>query len=267
MQFTLRRNHSEHWTMDTPHLHAGYELLLSLTDGGSFFLLDNLHPLRRGTLILLREGTLHRSVAVHGPYDRYVLHIPAGTLQSASTEQTDLTALFAENRCLQLEETEVRRLSALMDRCLTQTEDYGSDLLRDCDFLRLLVAVGRLLSQSGSVRVPAEGLSVPVRLAVDYITAHPTEDLSLDALAERCFVNKYHLCRLFKAETGFTPGEYIRRLRVLRAASLLREGETVQRASELAGFSNCGNFIRVFSQIMGISPGRYGKQQRKTQNL
>ena len=47
MEFTLHRNHSEHWTMDTPHLHDRCELLLSLTDGGSFFLMDSLHPLRQ----------------------------------------------------------------------------------------------------------------------------------------------------------------------------------------------------------------------------
>ena len=66
MEFTLHRNHSEHWTMDTPHLHDRCELLLSLTDGGSFFLMDSLHPLRRGTLILMGDQTLHRSVAVQG---------------------------------------------------------------------------------------------------------------------------------------------------------------------------------------------------------
>ena len=260
MYFTLRRNHTEHWTMDTPHLHDGCELLLSLTDGGSFFLMDNRHPIRRGTLLLMREGTLHRSVAMQGVYDRYVLHVSAETLKRVSTAQTDLTAVFDENRCVQLDEAAVRQLSAVMDRCMEISGAFGGDLLRECAFVQLLVMVGQILLQPALCRAQPEELSGPVRRAVDYIGIHAAEPLSLDILAERCFVTKYHLCRLFKKETGFTVGEYIQRLRVQRAAALLREGESVQRAGEWTGFSNCSSFIRAFSQIMGVSPGRYAKK-------
>lgn len=267
MEYTLRRNHSENWSMPKPHLHDGCELLLSLTDGGSFFLMDNLHPLRRGTLILLEDRVLHRSVAVQGDYERYVLHIPVETLRAASTEQTDLTAIFNRNRCVQLDEAATRQLSLLMERCITQADGYGSDLLRDCALVQLLVTVGRLLSQPALCQVEQEGLSAPVRRAIDYVNFYVDEKLSLDLLAEHCYVTKFHLCHLFKTETGFTVGEYIQRVRVLRAAALLQNGETVQRAGELAGFFNNSNFIRVFTQLMGISPGRYAKEQKQGNKL
>jgi len=267
MEFTLHRNHSEHWTMDTPHLHDRCELLLSLTDGGSFFLMDSLHPLRRGTLILMGDQTLHRSVAVQGAYDRYVLHIPWETLAQASTARTDLRGIFSENRCMQLEEADTRKLSSALERCLVSSDEYGEDLLRECAFVQLLVSVGQLLAQPALYSVQPEGLSAPVRQAIDYIGAHLPEELPLDRVAERCFVTKYHLCHLFKAETGFTVGEYIQRLRVSRAAALLREGESVQLAGERVGFASCGNFIRVFTRLMGTSPGRYGKLQKQSQIL
>ena len=150
---------------------------------------------------------------------------------------------------------------------MNASEEFGGDLLRGCALVTALVTVGQRLSQPALCPVPPDGLSSPVRCAIDYINGHLTEELPLDILAERCYVTKYHLCRLFKAETGFTVGEYILRLRVLRAAALLRGGETVQRAGELSGFSNCSNFIRTFSRLMGTSPGRYGKQQKRNQNL
>lgn len=267
MDFTLHRNHSAYWTMDTPHLHDGCELLLSLTDGGSFFLMDSLHPLRRGTLLLMGDRILHRSVATQGAYDRYVLHVPVETLVRASTPQTDLRMIFAQNRCVQLDEADTRQLSALLERCLASSGAYGEDLLRECAFLQLLVSVGQLLARSSLCPVRSEGLSAPVRQAIDYIGSHLSEDLSLDRLSEHCFVTKYHLCHLFKSETGFSVGEYIQRLRVSKAAALLRGGESVQLAGEHVGFANCSNFIRVFTKLMGTSPGRYGKLQKQNQIL
>lgn len=263
MEFTIRHNHDDHWNMPQSHLHDRLELLLSLSDGGSFFVQDNRHPLHRGTLILMQDQVLHHSIATDGAYERYVVHIPRQTLLEVSTDQTDFSALLQTNVCIQLEEAAFRQVCSLMEQCLAQPKAVGDDVLRNCAFLSLLVQVGRLLKQPMAYPLPPDGLSAPVRCALDWINAHLTEQLPLDALAEHCFVTKYHLCRRFKEETGFTVGQYMLRLRLLRAAALLRTGETVQRAAEAAGFHNYNNFIRAFGRLMGQSPGRYQRQFRQ----
>lgn len=263
MEFTLRRNHDDRWSMQQSHLHDQLELLLSLSDGGSFFVKDNRHALHRGTLILMQDQVLHHSVAQTGAYERYVLHIPHETLREASTEQTDFLRMFQGNACIQLDEASFRQACSLMEQCLAEPASPGDDILRNCAFLSLLVLVGRLLNQPAVCPVPPEDLSVPVRCAIDRINQHLSEDLSLDVLAEHCYVTKYHLCRRFKEETGFTVGQYLLRLRLLRAAALLRAGETVQRSAETVGFRNYNNFIRAFGRLMGQSPGRYQRQFRQ----
>ena len=262
MEYTIRRNRNDQWTMPEPHQHDCLEILLSLTEGGSFFLMDNRYPLRRGALIVLQNQVLHRSVSVVGAYERYVLHIPRQTLIEASSAKTDFSSVIKGNHYLQLDTATFRQMQNLMEQCYVSSDEFGEDILQNCAFSQLLVSLGRLLSQPTVFSVPQDGLSAPVRQAVDWINGHLSDNLSLETLAEHCYVSKYHLCRLFKDETSFTVVEYILRQRLLRAATLLQTGESVQKAGELAGFQNYSHFIRTFSRLIGIPPGKYKRQHQ-----
>ncbi len=262
MEYSIRRKRDDQWAMPQPHQHDCLELLLSITEGGSFFLIDNRYPLQKGTLIVLQDHVLHRSVTASGDYERYVLHIPRQTLEEASTGKTDFLSVIKGNHCLQLDDFTFRQIQSLVEQCYVSSDEFGVDVLQNCAFFSLLVMLGRLLSETTLFSVPKDGLSASVRQAVDWINGHLSEDLSLETLTEHCYVTKYHLCRLFKMETGFTVVEYIIRQRLQRAASLLRGGESVQKAGEEAGFQNYNHFIRTFSRLMGISPGRYQRQHR-----
>ncbi len=262
MKYNITLNRSEKWKMQKPHRHDFVELLLFLNDGGSFFLQDSAYPLKRGSLIIMQENTPHQSIVTENSYERYVLHVPRKTLIDVSGEKTDFSGMFKKNYFLQLEEEDFNKLHSLMEKCSVKPQAFGDDILRDCAFLTLLVFVAKLLPESQTVSLSNHGLSSAVYLAVGWINSHLDEDLSLNTLASQCYVTKYHLCRLFKDETGFTIGEYILQQRLSKATNLLKKGESVQKASEGAGFQNYNHFIRTFSRWMGISPGRYRAQNK-----
>ena len=76
-------------------------------------------------------------------------------------------------------------------------------------------------------RVPEEGAqeSPPlVSQVVDYLGAHYREELSLDALAERFFVSKYHLSHLFSRSVGTSVYRYVLLKRLQNARQLLLDG-------------------------------------------
>ncbi len=260
MDYVIRLNSNDQWAMKKAHQHDCLEILLSLTDGGSFFLMDNRHSIHRGTLVLIEEHVLHRSVSTNDLYERFVLYIPYKTLVEVSGTNTDFLSILTRSCCLQLDEEAFLQVRRLMEQCHFQSEEFGNEVLQDCAFLSLLVTICRLLSQPTISSVPPDGLSTPIRQTIDRINSHLADELSLNSLAEHCYITKYHLCRLFKDETGFTIGEYIVRQRIFRAAALLRAGENVQKASEAVGFRNYSHFIRTFSRLMGVSPGRYQKK-------
>lgn len=93
-----------------------------------------------------------------------------------------------------------------------------------------------------------------------YISAHLSEDISVKKLSE---ITKYHpnyFIGLFKSESGLTPHQYILRLRMQKARTLLLDGERVAEASAEVGYSDAASFARAFRAVYGISPQKCSKR-------
>ncbi len=95
-----------------------------------------------------------------------------------------------------------------------------------------------------------------------YIEAHLNEPITLHKLADAAGYSPWHAARLFKALTGKSPFEYIRALRLSRAAVRLREGE--ERIVDVAFdfvFDSHEGFTRAFSKQFGVTPQCFSKNK------
>jgi len=89
-------------------------------------------------------------------------------------------------------------------------------------------------------------------------------DLSLDELARELAVGRTVFFRKVKGVTGFTPNEYIRVMRLKKAAEMLAEGEyTVNDTAYSVGYNDPLYFSRCFKQQFGVSPSAYLKGERR----
>jgi transcriptional regulator GlxA family with amidase domain len=79
----------------------------------------------------------------------------------------------------------------------------------------------------------------------DAVCERPGEDWSAEAMARVAHVTPRHLGRLFKAQTGLSPREYVERVRFGLTQSALAHGATVDAASERAGFSSARQWRRA----------------------
>ena len=94
--------------------------------------------------------------------------------------------------------------------------------------------------------------------AIRVIEQQLDEPLTLDVLASRADLSRYHFLRTFTAVCGVTPHQYVRRARLTRAAARLIAEET--RVIDIAldsGFGDVSNFNRAFREEFGVSPRRY----------
>lgn len=84
------------------------------------------------------------------------------------------------------------------------------------------------------------------------------DDSSLDALADIACMSRHHWHRIFKAMTGETLAEAVRRLRLHKAAILLVQEDTpVSKIAERVGYPNPASFSRAFSATYGMSPNSF----------
>ena len=82
---------------------------------------------------------------------------------------------------------------------------------------------------------------------------------SLEMLAEQVDCGTFHLSRLFSQQVGQTVPQYLRQLRLERAAQLLREGRhNVTEAATAVGYSSLSHFSKAFWEAYGCCPGLYG---------
>lgn len=92
----------------------------------------------------------------------------------------------------------------------------------------------------------------------DYIEQHLYENITLAALAGASLFSPWYSHRLFAAITGLTPADYIRRLRLTKAALKLRDDRC--RITDVAfemGFGSVDGFQRAFMREFGCNPREY----------
>src|SRR5208282_970985 len=90
------------------------------------------------------------------------------------------------------------------------------------------------------------------------LRVHLVDPLSLAEIGRKVGCSPFHLSRTFSAETGTTIPQYLRRLRMERAAELLQSGKcNVTEAALEVGYSSLSHFSQSFCQEMGCCPGLY----------
>jgi AraC family transcriptional regulator len=99
---------------------------------------------------------------------------------------------------------------------------------------------------------------------LSYIYDHLDDDLSLDAVADVACMSPHHWHRVFRAMTGETLADAIRRLRLLKAANaLVSEGAPVADIAERFGYPNLASFSRAFSAHHGKPPGAFRDESQE----
>ncbi|PEJ47058.1 AraC family transcriptional regulator [Bacillus sp. AFS002410] len=97
-----------------------------------------------------------------------------------------------------------------------------------------------------------------------FIEKEYRSSLSLDRLAIEVGVSKFHLQRLFKKSTGFSPLEYATKLKMNEAARLLREtDETITEIAHNLGFKSSAHFSNMFRQHLHYTPSSFRKGLNK----
>ena len=96
------------------------------------------------------------------------------------------------------------------------------------------------------------------------VEAHVADsDFNVTSLQETLGLGSKLLYRKVKQMTGKTPVEFIRQIRMQRAAILLREGRfSVSEVMYMVGFSNSSYFSKCFQKAYGITPAAWSAGQR-----
>jgi AraC-like DNA-binding protein len=126
--------------------------------------------------------------------------------------------------------------------------------------LRLLEIFGRhlsILSNQIAMENPATEPAAVTR-AKQFIAQNQNNAICLATVAKAVNTSTFYFCKLFKRATGLTFTDYLARVRIEKAKTLLLDPN--RRVSEVAydiGFQSLTHFNRVFRKVVGRSPSSY----------
>ena len=82
--------------------------------------------------------------------------------------------------------------------------------------------------------------------------------VTLDDLSDQFYLSKPYLSKYIKEKSGMTFGENVKRIRLNKASTLLRNGNMkVEKVAEAAGYQNVEHFNRLFKKKYGMTPVQY----------
>ena len=240
------------------HYHTFHKVIILLAGKAGYAIEGERYDLSPGDFVLVGRGSIHRpEVAEDDFYERMILYIDPTYLTSLSTEDCDLESCFRQAqtafRYVYRDEggSRVRQLFETLART-SREGGYGAALLERAQFLELMVEVNRVCRGGHQVQAAAGDRKVVALL--QYLNLHLTEELSIDQLAERFYISKYHMMRRFRQETGYSIHGYLTEKRLLLAQRLLAQGVSPSEAGERAGYQDYSTFSRAYKKHFGRGP-------------
>lgn len=246
------------------HFHDFDKIVLLISGRVEYEVEDRSYALRPWDVLLIRHHTIHKAVIDRKePYERIIIYLdktflervmPGAQLSECfdSADRTGRNLLSPD-----VEEREaLKTLLANIESDL-KSDSFGSKAMADTLLIQLIIHINRISAAAPGPVMPATDSKIEE--ALSYINEHLSEELTVDRLAEKVYLSKYHFMRLFKENTGNTVHAYIRQKRLLYAARLIREGVNANKAASDAGFSDYSTFHRAFRESFSISPGELKK--------
>lgn len=97
-----------------------------------------------------------------------------------------------------------------------------------------------------------------VRQATAYIENHYAEKLTLQEVADACYVSQWHLSKLLNKHTDGNFYDVLNAVRIQAAKRLLRDPSLkIGEIGEMVGYADTAHFARVFKKIVGMSANEY----------
>jgi len=251
-----------------PHYENGYEIYMFISGKGTYTVEGSRYELEPYSLLMMNSNELHvLNISEEMPYERIVVNISESFLPPFMLSGVDFFRSFrfrelGHNNQIKAETVKGFGLLQIFEKLqkLLKTPTAEDEFVARCVVVELLSAINRIGDTSLSKTHKYKKANHKIGELLEYINSNLDESLSLDSLSERFFLTKYHLCHIFKEETGFTINQYITYKRIHMADKLMLEGFTPTQACFMSGFNCYSNFFKAYRKLTGVSP-RNGKAQ------
>lgn len=251
------------------HHHIFYEVYYFLSGNISYNIEGRIYKLQPYDLLFISPTELHQPlIGSDMPYERIVLWINRGYLQSLSSPLADLTQCFdakylGHKNLVRPTLSQQNLLNMRFEQLNEEVygKSFGSEIYAKGIFMQFMVELNRMFIQTDSLHPPIQDASPLIKNVLKFIDNNFSDsNISLSSVADRFFISKYYLARQFNATVGISLYKYITLKRMQKASIMLSNGQAPSQVYLNCGYSDYSNFYRAFLNEYGISPSEYIKR-------
>ena len=212
------------------------------------------------------EGSWTRTTYA-GSYDEYVSnHYVSGAMQFLSGAASAFDrAQYVETEKKYIFHTDQIVFNAIQSKLLRlleemRAEKFGRDAQISICINDLVLTLNRVVYEQTTPKYKNPEYLLYQQLE-EYIQDHLQEHLSLDELAKKFFVSKYHIAHVFKDNIGLSVHQFITKKRLKLCQEAISGNMSITEAYHKFGFGDYSSFYRAFKKEYGISPKDYRDMQ------
>ncbi len=251
------------------HYHDFDKIIIFIRGSVTYRIEGCTYQLKPYDILLVGHNDIHKpDIDSSVPYERIIVYLSPGFLLAYRSDSYDLSTCFQKSkelhshvlRIYSMEKSDLYRTLANLEYACTH-EGYARDLYCQVVFLEFMIQLNRASLDNRVQYLPPVTGDRRILIIMDYINSHLTEEITVDTIAEACYISRYHLMHLFKGETGYTLFDYITEKRLAMARDLLKSGTPVTEACFRSGFKNYSTFFRAYKKHFHVSPSEAVKDR------
>ena len=241
------------------HYHNVFEIYFLERGSCRYFINDKSYEAVAGDIILIPEGTIHKTIYEEGvPHSRRLIYCSTHYIPTAVVKELPSMLYLYRNPSV------TKEIAELFDKI--QAEYERSDDFTDDVVLNYTHLLFYLLARNVNAKIETKSKNMYALQAINFIKENFASNITLSELAKMNSMSPEHFSRVFKRETGFGFSEYLTMVRLQKAEQMLKSSEhfPISRIAYDCGFNDSNYFSEKFKQVYGMPPMKYRGQNLKS---
>ncbi|GAA0591670.1 AraC family transcriptional regulator [Virgibacillus siamensis] len=249
--YVTRSEYDRGWH-STQHSHHFTELFYIVKGQGSFVLPDHEIPVKENDLVIINPNVEHTEKSNWKDSLEYI----ALGVEGFSFSHTDETESQMGLYTYQGEREDILfYLNKLLDEIQNNNAEYEIICQNIIEILIVKLKRGKQLTIE---KAETRNINKATAFIKYYINQNYRDLLTLDTLAEAGHINKYYLAHTFKKDMGISPIEYLNKIRIREAKTLLDTTDyNIAEIAAITGFSSQSFFAQAFKRATSQTPTSY----------
>lgn len=252
--------HVEKETMKVPmammHYHNAFELYYLVRGDREYFIGDEFYKLSEGDIVLIPPTVLHRTAGKGAA--RFLVHFTREHLLRFFTNEALAALPLDRPTAFRVEPTVRDGIERDLSKMLADFQSSDGGITPAPLLVGYLYRILFTLTTTPNSYVAEAFADARVGQIVRYVNENYASIRDIDEIAERFFISKFYLCRIFNKSLGLPLITYLNTIKIRAACELMqKERLTITEVATRCGFNSSSYFCKVFRGIKGVSPTAY----------